>query len=449
MSLPRAWPGYRTLWRWHFYAGLFCIPFILWLSVTGAIYLFKPQIERWLDAPHAHLGLSGPPASASAQVAAALAAVPGGRLNGYQLPAGADAAAQVLVGRDAELMRVTIHPQTRAVLDVAREDLRPMRLLFRLHGELLAGTPGSMLVELAASWTLVMLITGIYLWWPRQAEGLAGVLYPRLDARRRVVWRDLHAVVALWVSAFTLFLLVSGLPWAKSWGGMLKDLRSLATASAVQQDWTTGSASERAERRLQNSPPGDEHAAHRHGGVPGHGDMAAPAAAPDYAALDRIVPTVAALDLPAPVIVSPPSRRTPDWTARSDTQNRPQRVTLRLDPASGALLSRQNFADRPLLDRVIGTAVAAHEGQLFGAANQALGVFTAAGLVLVSISSVVLWWGRRAPGTLGAPAAAARGPLPWWLLGLMALLGLLLPLLGASMLAIAAFEVARSRLRPG
>ena len=30
---------YRTIWRWHFYAGLFVMPFILILSVTGADHL--------------------------------------------------------------------------------------------------------------------------------------------------------------------------------------------------------------------------------------------------------------------------------------------------------------------------------------------------------------------------------------------------------------------------
>jgi hypothetical protein len=30
---------YNAVWRWHFYAGLFCIPFIIWLSLTGTIYL--------------------------------------------------------------------------------------------------------------------------------------------------------------------------------------------------------------------------------------------------------------------------------------------------------------------------------------------------------------------------------------------------------------------------
>ena len=38
---------YRTIWRWHFYAGLFVVPMVLILSLTGAAYLFKPQVERW------------------------------------------------------------------------------------------------------------------------------------------------------------------------------------------------------------------------------------------------------------------------------------------------------------------------------------------------------------------------------------------------------------------
>jgi hypothetical protein len=32
---------YRAVWRWHFYAGIFCIPLVIWLACTGSIYLFK------------------------------------------------------------------------------------------------------------------------------------------------------------------------------------------------------------------------------------------------------------------------------------------------------------------------------------------------------------------------------------------------------------------------
>ena len=40
---------YRALWRWHFHAGLFCIPFVIVLALTGSIYLFKPQIDAFAD----------------------------------------------------------------------------------------------------------------------------------------------------------------------------------------------------------------------------------------------------------------------------------------------------------------------------------------------------------------------------------------------------------------
>ena len=33
-------PFYNLAWRWHFYAGLFVIPFMILLSITGIIYLF-------------------------------------------------------------------------------------------------------------------------------------------------------------------------------------------------------------------------------------------------------------------------------------------------------------------------------------------------------------------------------------------------------------------------
>ena len=44
-----------------------------------------------------------------------------------------------------------------------------------IHGELFAGRTGAILVELAASWAIIMLGTGLYLWWPRDSPGLGGL----------------------------------------------------------------------------------------------------------------------------------------------------------------------------------------------------------------------------------------------------------------------------------
>src|SRR5579884_3475245 len=93
---------FRMIWRWHFYAGLFCIPFVMVLATTGAIFLFKPQIDSWIDRPYDHLKLTGAPASAESQVEAALAVVPGSVLQAYELPKAPDAAAQIIVKRGGE-----------------------------------------------------------------------------------------------------------------------------------------------------------------------------------------------------------------------------------------------------------------------------------------------------------------------------------------------------------
>ena len=44
-STPAPKGLYRTIWRWHFYAGLIVAPFLLILAVTGAIYLFNDELN--------------------------------------------------------------------------------------------------------------------------------------------------------------------------------------------------------------------------------------------------------------------------------------------------------------------------------------------------------------------------------------------------------------------
>ncbi|MGO8189814.1 PepSY domain-containing protein, partial [Rhizobium leguminosarum] len=37
---------YRAIWRWHFFAGLLVVPFLLNLAVTGSLYLFRQGSDR-------------------------------------------------------------------------------------------------------------------------------------------------------------------------------------------------------------------------------------------------------------------------------------------------------------------------------------------------------------------------------------------------------------------
>ncbi len=425
------------------------MPFIVLLAVTGAIYLFKPQFEAYQEAAYQVKANEKVPQSVTSQALAAVKVLPHAQFNAYQLPASPQSPAHVMLIYQGELRRVLVNPYTLQVMNVATEEDRFMPWIHRLHGRLLMGDKGSYLVELAASWAIVMIVTGLFLWWPRDAKGLAGVLYPRLHiasgqplsgkVARRIFWRDLHAVIGFWIALFVLFLLISGLPWTKSWGGLLKEVRQFGATSQTQikQDWFTS------QKELQEAnsmlAPGEEHAHHRH-------DRQLTADIPEQtvlpASLDTMVRNVAGLQLPPPVMIAAPSRRNAGWVGKSDTQHRPSRVTVNLDPQNGAILSRTNFEDKPMLDRVVGYGVAVHEGQLFGWFNQLLGLLTALGLVAVVVSGVVMWLRRRQASTLGAPFAQTRlnTRMPVATVVATVLLAILLPFLGLSLIAVLMVE---------
>jgi uncharacterized iron-regulated membrane protein len=416
---------YNAVWRWHFYAGLFCMPFVIWLSCTGALYLWRPQIEAWLDRPYDNLSVNGAPASPDARVSAALNAVPGSQLRKYYLPQSPTDATRILVGKHGAMSRVYVDPYTLHVLHVADEESRPFRVIFHLHGELLAGALGSYLVEIAACWTIVMLITGMYLWWPR-GRGLAGVLYPRLSRGGRGLWRDLHATAGFWISFFALFLIVTGLPWAKGWGTYLTEIRELTGTARGPVDWTIGGKPPKATAMTP------EHHAHMSAE-----DMASVTRPGE---LERVIATVGPLNLAQPVSIKPPAAAGGPWLVASEAANRPLRSNLTVDGATGRVIERTDFAERHWIDQTIGYGVAAHEGQLFGIANQILGTLTALFLIGLSVSGIVMWWKRRPTGILGAPMALARPKIGAALVVSILLLAIYMPMFGLTLALVLLIE---------
>lgn len=417
---------YRTVWRWHFYAGLFVMPFILLLSVTGAIYLFKPQLDRWEE--RAYRGLpSAHAVSPVAQVEAALAATPGARLSSYRVPVERGDAALVHVSLPDGAMRdVFVAPQGGVIAQTDPEQ-KVSAIVSRIHGNLLIGRVGDWLVELAASWAIVMVLTGLYLWWPR-GRGLAGVIWPR----RRAGLRDLHAVTGFWISGLVLAMLASGLPWAGVWGTSLKLVRTELGMTRGRPEWKVGAAA-----TMSAEHAGHDHVAMAHD---------APAS-PSLALLPVMVTHARAEALVFPASVVPPGTpqrfgpAAPGWTVKSEAQNRTLARTITYDARDGRELARSGFADKHPIDRLVGYGISWHEGQLIPGLNQLIGLLTALALIGMVVTSFMLWRRRRPGGLLGAPPppppreAAARGVAV-----IVVLLCLVLPLLALSMVAVLLLE---------
>ncbi len=417
---------YRTIWRWHFYASLFVMPLVLVLAITGSIYLFKPQIDRWEEGDYRGLGVAGA-ASPDVQVDAALAAFPGAQFYSYRLPESAGDAAMIHLATDggAKMRDVYVSPQGKVLGDLDPE-ARIAPTIAHIHGSLFAGKIGDWIVELAACWAIVMIVSGLYLWWPR-GTGLAGVVWPRLQQGKRMFWRDLHAVTGFWVSGLALILLTTGLPWASVWGDAFKFARTELGLMQGPQNWKSGS---------------DEHGAHDHQAMLKQQAQGVP-----LIPLTDIVARAERENMAFPVIVVRPN--TPQkfgpptgmvWTVKSETQNRPLMRSVTFDMATGKEIERKSFADKHIIDRAINFGIAWHEGQLFGWINQLVGVLTALGLMTLVISGFVMWRRRRPEGVLGAPPMPAMPTRMRGVVVIILVLAALLPLLALSLIALWLFD---------
>jgi len=445
---------YRAVWRWHFYAGLLCAPFLLILAVTGAIYLFNDEIN---DALHARLRLVAPALQQvplGAIAAAAAAAVPGGTVTRIDTPTGPGRSVQVFVTpATGEPVRVFVDPGSGQVLGSYVYTRTLVGFADVAHGSLMLGTFGDGVVELAACWGFILTVTGVFLWWPR--AGRSGVVVPRRGLRGRAFWKDWHAAVGLWTGLLILFLILTGLPWAGVWGDLLRRGTDLAgigypvshrahgapvVSAPTVKEATEGAAPWTLE--AAPAPRSDAPAAHH------HGDMAAPSAGAGQApiALDTVAETLAAHGMSAPYRLSLPKDAAGAFIAVVYPDQPESQRTVYIDQYSGRVISDVRYADYGIAAKAVELGVQIHMGNYFGRLNQIVMLLPCLGIIFLCVSGPYMWWRRRPKGQLAAPRALARPTLR--ILALITLaLGLVFPLAGASLLLVLLLDLCVRRWR--
>jgi uncharacterized iron-regulated membrane protein len=209
--------AYRAVWRWHFYAGVFVMPFLMLLALTGGLYLFKDEIDRAVYRPMIQVPTTATQAAPDAWIAAA-ARAGDGRAANVLVPTAPDEAVRVRVDRpDGSQKTVFVDPHTARVTGVTSYG-GIMETIKALHSLTLFGTAMNLVVEIVAGWAIILLATGLYLWLPRGRKNVAAFVPRTGDAKRRPFWRDLHAVTGFYVGGVVVFLAVTGMPWSAVWG---------------------------------------------------------------------------------------------------------------------------------------------------------------------------------------------------------------------------------------
>ena len=429
---------YRAVWRWHFFAGLFVLPFLVTLSVTGALYLFRDELDAIIHADLKRVEIRSDAAMArpSAIVAAALDAYPGTAVK-FTDPATPDASAEVTVRTEAgDRLAVHVDPQDARVLGAMADRGTVMWTIRSLHSLKYFGPVARGIIEIAAGWTILMVATGIYLWWPRGRKG--GVVSLRGTPKRRTFWRDTHAVVGLFAGGFIAFLAITGLPWSNVWGSTVNQWANgsnFGYPSGVRVDVPMS------DRKLAEMGQANWSLEQARLPVSQNGG----AADVQPVGLDRVVATLDGLGLHRGYAVSLPNDPAGVYTGSVYPDDLARQRVVHLDQYSGLPLIDMGYADYGPLGRWLEFGINVHMGQEFGLANQLLMLAVCLAGIVLSVSAAIMWWKRRPAGTMGVPPLPQDRRVFAGLLAILAIGGVLFPLVGLSLIVMLALDLALSR----
>lgn len=408
---------YNAVWRWHFYAGLIISPILLIMAVTGGMYLMQPQIEDALYGDRLYLAAPyDGPVDHDALIATAAAQLDGQRIHSYQPPHAPEQSAQVvLTTGSGDKLTAFLDPGTNEMIGIVNEDWRLMNIAKSLHGGLMIGKPGEIIVELVASWTLVMIVTGFYLWWPRRHRN-QGTALPKLNRRGRAFWRELHAVPGAWAGLWIVAIILSGLPWSAVWGAGFS-----ATGKALGEGFPAAIFAERPH-------------------------SASDASLPDTG-MNTIMATMADRDVRYAYRIEYP------WFANGVFVAMPLRhggaprdiAYVFLDKRSGEVLKDLRWDDMGALGRASSIGVHFHEGRLFGPANQIINLLAVFVVIGLALTGPIMWLTRKPPNAFGAPKVPDHIKVSPGVLAVGTALAVFLPLFGVSVLIILAGEYVYAR----
>jgi len=402
---------HKLAWRWHFYAGLYVIPFLLILSMSGLVMLYDDVIEDTLHSDILTVKPLDSTVSLATQLNRVQTAYPDATVKQYLTPETPQRAGRFAIQTAAgKGLYITVNPYTSEILGEIDRDDNINTLANDIHGTLLIGDTGDHLIEIAASLLVILIVSGIYLWWPTDTASKAGILTIRFNKGKRILWRDLHANIGLLTAGILLLFVISGLSWSGIWGAKLV------------QAWNSFPA-----EKWDNVPLSDEtHAAMNHDvleevpwnleqtRMPLSGSQVGKAAIPmGNVNIDTVKAYAQQVGFTR-FNINLPRGETGVYTVSADTMSgditdaREDR-TLHIDRYSGKVLADFGWNEYNLVAKSMAAGIALHQGDM-GFWNRLLNTLFCFAFIFLAISSIVMWWLRRSASAtfLSAPPKAIK-----------------------------------------
>lgn len=369
----------RTIWlKMHGYLGLFAGAVLALLGLTGSVLVFDNEIDLLLNPQLAVEGGSSPVVTYD-DVIASIEGRYGQRpyyIESYTVTGRYVAFVQTVSDGTNETHAISVDPKNGRILNRRPWGKYFVSFIRGLHSDMFLGRIGDYLVGGVAILSLVSILTGLYLWWPR-----VGTFRKALLFRRQSGWRALnyethrlggfYAAVVLFILALT--------------GTYLALPEQYRTAVGLISSLTPEP------QRVASAPP-----------QPSAEQL-------PFDAIERVVED----NVPGATITGLQMPRSAEgvyivyYRGSDEPFSRYGRSTLWIDQYSGHVLVSRDYDQVSAADRFVSSQVLLHNGQLLGWPGQWLIFVTGLAIPGMYGTGVYLWWTRRRRARRSAVASPA------------------------------------------
>jgi len=357
-------PMRKAFFTLHLYLALAAAAFLIIMGLTGSMMAFEPEIDRMMHRDRSYVE-PGTKALSLEEIGSLMQKTfAGERIEAYLPSVAPNISYQIVLEKSGA---VYVNQYNGKVLGVRGEGLELLDYVHQLHIRLAwqsESDTGKKIMSWAGVAMLILLLSGLYLWWPAKRVSITK------GATGRRWWFDLHNAVGILSFVFLLLLTLTGI--------MIGFER--ITGPALYK--LTGSTPAHMPRTFPPPPGARPIPVDR---VMEIARQALPGAAPF------------AIIVPRPgdayrVRLRFPEDRTPGGRSR-----------VLVDQYTGQVLLAEGSRTAPAAERVVIANRAIHTGDIFGIPRKIIMSLASVMLVLQATSGIVMWSKRL---------RAKRRPLP-------------------------------------
>ena len=200
----------KATFQLHLWSGIGIGLYVLLISVTGSVLVYRNEMYRAATRDPITVTGSGARLTDEQLKLAAKHAYPGYTILSVGRVQKPNQAVSISLKRSADLKSRLFNPYTGADLgDSVPLGIWAVSKLLKLHDDLLGGTTGRAINGVGALLILVLVFTGIIVWWPGIKTWRRSLTVPGNVGWQRFIW-CLHSMLGFWTFGFVLLFGISG-----------------------------------------------------------------------------------------------------------------------------------------------------------------------------------------------------------------------------------------------